>query len=47
MGQWGNQKGNLKNLETNGNEDTAIQNLWDAWKAVLRGKVIVIQDFFK
>ena len=29
-------------LETNDNEDTTIQNLWDMAKAVLRGKFIVI-----
>ena len=30
-------------METNENEDTMIQNLWDAAKAVLRGKYIAIQ----
>ena len=30
-------------METNENEDTAVQNLWDAAKAVLRGKYIAIQ----
>ena len=30
-----------KYLETNHNENTTIQNLWDAAKAVLRGKLIV------
>ena len=30
-------------METNQNEDTTIQNLWDAAKAVLRGKYIAIQ----
>ena len=34
-------------LETNDNEDTTSQNLWDAAKAVLRGKFIVIQAFLK
>ena len=28
-----------KYLETNDNENTMIQNLWDAAKAVLRGKL--------
>ena len=28
--------------ETNENEDTMIQNLWDGTKAVLRGKYIAI-----
>ena len=31
-----------KYLETNGNEDTTIQNLWDEAKAVLRGKFTAI-----
>ena len=31
-----------KYLETNDNENTMIQNLWDAAKAVLRGKFIAI-----
>ena len=30
-------------METNENEDTTVQNLWDAAKAVLRGKSIAIQ----
>ena len=32
-----------KYLETNDNENTTIQNLWDASKAVLRAKFIAIQ----
>ena len=36
-----------KYLETNDNEDTASQNLWEVAKAVLRGKFIVIQAFLK
>ena len=36
-----------KYLETNDDEDTTIQNLWDAIKAVLKGKFIVIQAFLK
>ena len=32
-----------KFLETNDNENTTTQNLWDAAKAVLRGKFIAIQ----
>ena len=31
-----------KYLETNDNESTMIQNLWEAEKAVLRGKFIAI-----
>ena len=34
-------------LETNDNEDTTTQNLWDAAKAVLRGKFITIQSYLK
>ena len=34
-------------LETNDNEDTTTQNLWDAAKAVLREKFIAIQAFLK
>ena len=33
-----------KFLETNDNENTPTQNLWDAAKAVLRGKFIAIQS---
>ena len=34
-----------KYLETNDNENTMTQNLWDAAKAVLRGKFIAIQSY--
>ena len=38
----------IKNfLETNENELTTTQNLWDTVKAVLRGKFIVIQVYLK
>ena len=40
-------KGNKKNLETNENRNTRFQNLWDATKAVLRGKLIVINAYIK
>ena len=33
--------------ETNDNENTMTQNLWDAAKAVLRGKYIAIQSQLK
>ena len=37
-----------KLLETNGNEYTRTQNLWDAAKAVLSGKfIIAIQSYLK
>ena len=36
-----------KFLETNDNENTATQNLWDAAKAVLMGKFIAIQSYLK
>ena len=41
-------KEEIKNyLETNDNENTMIQNLWDAAKAVVRGKFIAIQSYVK
>ena len=36
-----------KYLETNDNENTMPQNLWDAAKAVLRGKFTAIQSYLK
>ena len=36
-----------KYMETNENENTTIQTLWDAAKAVLRGKYIAIQAYLK
>ena len=36
-----------KYLETNDNEITTTQILWDAAKAVLRGKFIAIQSYLK
>ena len=36
-----------KYLETNDNENTTTQNLWDAAKAVLREKFIAIQPYLK
>ena len=36
-----------KHLETNDNENTMTQNLWDTAKAVLRGKFIAIQSHLK
>ena len=43
--QWVNEeikKEIKKYLETNDNEDTTTQNLWDAINTVLRGKFIAI-----
>ena len=41
-------KKEIKNvLETNENELTTIQNLWDTAKAVLRGKFIEVQAYLK
>ena len=34
-------------LETNDNENMVTQNLWDAAKAVLRGKFIAMQSYLK
>ena len=36
-----------KFIETNDNENMTTQNLWDATKAVLRGKFIAMQSYFK
>ena len=36
-----------KYLETNNNENTMTQNLWDAAKAVLSRKFIAIQSYHK
>ena len=36
-----------KYLETNDNENTTIQNLWDAAKGILREKFIATHVFFK
>ena len=36
-----------KYIETIDNGDTTTQNLWDATKAVLRGKFIAIQSYLK
>ena len=37
----------IKKLEINDNENTTTQNLWDATKAVLRGKSMAIQSYLK
>ena len=34
-------------VETNENENTTTQNLWDSVKAVLRGRFIAIQSYLK
>ena len=36
-----------KYLKANDNENVTTQNLWDAVKAVLRGKFIAIQSYLK
>ena len=40
-------RGNKKIPIKNDNENTMTQNLWDAAKAVLRGKFIAIQSYLK
>ena len=47
MGEKCDERRNQKFLETNKNELTIIQNLWNTTKAVLRGKFIVIQAYLK
>ena len=34
-------------IETNENENTKTQNLWDSVKAVLRGRFIAMQAYLK
>lgn len=34
-------------MQSNENENTMVQNLWDALKVVIRGKYIVTQAFLK
>ena len=36
-----------KYMETNENENTMIQNIWDTAKSLLRGKFIAIQAYLK
>ena len=48
--QWANEEikdGIIKYLGTNENKNTIFQNLWDATKAVLRGKFIAMEAHFK
>ena len=47
MGQQQDQGEIKRYLETNKNEDTTIQNLWDTGKAILKGKVIALQYYHK
>ena len=48
MNNWRKSKGKLKKKrETNENKSTMVQNVWDATKAVLRGKFIGIQSYLK
>ena len=37
----------MKKIETNDNENTITQNLWDAAKAVLGGKFTAVQSYLK
>ena len=47
MDQWPNQNRDQAIYETNDNNNTKPQLLWDAAKAVLRGKYIAIQAYLK
>ena len=40
-------EGNKKFFQTNKNEHTTVQNLWDIAKAVLRGKFVATQAYLK
>ena len=46
MGQWKKTKRkSKKNLKTNENGNTTLQDLWDAAKVVVRGKFTMIQAY--
>ena len=49
MNNWKKKKQriNKKYIETNENESTMIQKLWDATKAVMKGEFIAIQTYLK
>ena len=47
MDHWRNQRRNKKYPETTENDSTRAQNLWDAAKAVLRGRLIEVQSYLK
>ena len=47
MDHWRNQRRNKKYPETTENDSTRVQNLWDAAKAVLRGRLIEVQSYLK
>ena len=34
-------------IEMNENENTTTQNLWDSVKAVIRGRLIALQEYLK
>ena len=42
-----NQRGKKHYLETNKNENTMIQNLWDSTKPFLRGNCIAMQGYLR
>ena len=44
--QWVNKEIKIY-LETNDKENTSMQSLWDAAKAVLRGKFVEINSYLK
>jgi hypothetical protein len=47
IGDQSNEGSNQNFLESNENENTTYQNLWDIAKAVLRGKFIAISTYIK
>lgn len=44
MDQKGGHREIIKNIELNKNKNTAYQNLWDAIKAVLKGKFTAVSN---
>jgi hypothetical protein len=47
MGDQSNRGEIKKFLESNENENTTYQNLWDTAKAMLRGKLIAVSAYIK
>ena len=47
MNHWRNQRGNQKIARDKENKRTMTQNLWDAAKAILRGKFIAIKSYLR
>jgi hypothetical protein len=47
MGYWSNKGRNQKFLESNKNENTTYQNLWDTAKVMIKGKFMALGAYIK